>query len=158
VHHEAYEVLRLGLERFRVSCPVVGTRWTSSPLSPSSSSCGMSDMCATMVCASRCRARWDQWQHVAAVAPNGWKESRGGPTSVEAVASQMQTVSHRACRSAWARVITKVHEADSLACARSGDRMDLIAAITDPPGVRKILRYLLKIDTTPPRLDSALVD
>lgn len=46
--------------------------------------------------ASRCKARWDQWPRVAAVAPDGWKESRG----------------QRACRSAWAKLITKVYEVD----------------------------------------------
>jgi hypothetical protein len=103
--------------------------------------------------ASRCKARWDQWPHVAAVAPNGWKESRGERASYEAAPGQTPTVPQRACRSAWARLITKVYEVDPLVCPRCGNRMDLIAVITDPPEVRKILRHLLKIGRAPPALD-----
>ena len=81
--------------------------------------------------ASRCKARWDQWPHVAAVAPNGWKESHGEQASAEAVPSQTQTVPQRACRSlgrqpfrkkrrepAWARLIAKVYEIDLIAGSR----------------------------------------
>ena len=38
-------------------------------------------------------------------------------------------------------------------CPRCGSEMKLIALITDPPEVRRILRHLLKIRGAPPGLD-----
>ncbi|MBM3501624.1 MAG: transposase [Armatimonadetes bacterium] len=108
--------------------------------------------------ASRCKARWDQWPHVAAVAPNGWKESHGEQASAEAVPNQTQTVPQRACRSAWAKLIIKVYEVDPLVCCRCGSAMTVIAVITDPPEVRKILRHLVKIGRAPPGLDPSLLN
>ncbi len=49
----------------------------------------------------------------------------------------------------------KVYEVDPLICPRCGSEMKLIALITDPPEVRKILRHLLKIGRAPPGLDSS---
>ena len=50
-------------------------------------------------------------------------------------------MSHAACRSAWARLITKVYEINPLVCPRCGSEMSLIAVITDPAEVRTILRH-----------------
>jgi hypothetical protein len=103
--------------------------------------------------ASRCKARWHQWPHVARVAPNGWTESGGQPAPASPAPTPPQTVPQRSCRSAWAKLITKVYEVDLLVCPRCGNRMDLIAVITDPPEVRKILRHLVKTSRAPPGLD-----
>jgi hypothetical protein len=40
-----------------------------------------------------------------------------------------------------------------LLCPRCGSEMKLIALITDPPELRRILRHLLKIGRAPPGLD-----
>jgi hypothetical protein len=64
-------------------------------------------------------------------------------------------VPQRACRSAWARLIAKVYEIDPLICRHCGSEMKLIAVITDPPEVRKILRHLIKTGRARPGLDSS---
>jgi hypothetical protein len=53
-------------------------------------------------------------------------------------------VPQRACRSAWARLIAKVFEVDPLICPRCGFEMKLVALISDPAEVGKILRHLIK--------------
>jgi hypothetical protein len=95
---------------------------------------------------------------VAAVAPNAWKESRGQQASAEAAPSQTQTVPQRACRSAWAKLIAKIYEVDPLVCCRCGSAMTVIAVITDPHEVRKILRHLVKIGRSPPGLGPSLLN
>ena len=58
-----------------------------------------------------------------------------------------------ACRSSWARLIAKVYEVDPLICTRCGPGMKLIAVITDPAQVSKILRHVAKIGRAPLGLD-----
>jgi hypothetical protein len=82
----------------------------------------------------------------------------------QADATEPTTVSHAACRSAWARLIAKVYEielsggscreADSgspLHCPRCGSEMRLIAVITDRQGGS--LHRPVKIGRSPPGLD-----
>jgi len=45
-------------------------------------------------------------------------------------------------RSAWARLIRKVYEADPLECPKCHGPMRIIALIDDPPVVRRILEHL----------------
>jgi len=42
-------------------------------------------------------------------------------------------------------LIAKVYEVDPIVCPRCGSEMKLIAVITDPPEVAKILRHLVMI-------------
>jgi hypothetical protein len=107
---------------------------------------------------SRCKAQWQRWPHVARVAPNGWRLSHAEPMSPQAEATEPTTVSHAACRSAWARLIAKVYEIDPLVCPRCGSEMKLLAVITDPAEVRTILRHLLKIGRAPPGLDASALN
>ena len=102
---------------------------------------------------SPCKARWQRLPHVARVAPAAWKESHAEQLPGDPGFAQRQTVPQRACRSAWARLIAKVYEVDPLICPHCGSEMKLIAVITDPPEVRKILRHLIKIGRAPPGLD-----
>jgi hypothetical protein len=102
---------------------------------------------------SRCKARWESVPHVARVAPVGWKDSHGKQLPIEAAPPTTQTVPQRAFRSAWARLIAKVYEVDPLICPRCGSEMKLIALITDPAQVGKILRHLIKTGRAPPGLD-----
>ena len=48
-------------------------------------------------------------------------------------------------RSTWARLIAQVYEVDPLECSRRHSSMNVIAVITDPEVVRKILPHLVKI-------------
>jgi hypothetical protein len=102
---------------------------------------------------SRCKARWQRWPHVARVAPTACKASHPEQPPADLGHSTAQTIPQRACRSAWARLIAKVYEVDPLICPRCGSQMKLIAVITDPSEVRRILRHLLKIGRAPPGLD-----
>ena len=45
-------------------------------------------------------------------------------------------------RSAWARLIRKVYEADPLECPKCHGPMRIIALIDDPPVVQRILEHL----------------
>ena len=78
--------------------------------------------------------------------------------SPQAEASEPVTVPHASCRSAWARLIAKVYEVDPLLCPRCGSEMKLLAVITDPAEVRKILRHLVKIGRSPPGLDESALN
>jgi hypothetical protein len=64
-------------------------------------------------------------------------------------------VSAKQSRAAWARLIKKVYEADPLSCPRCHKPMKVIAVVTDPAQVLKILRHLIKKGTPPPGLDPA---
>jgi hypothetical protein len=64
-------------------------------------------------------------------------------------------VPESACRSAWARLIAKIYEVDPLVCPRCFSPMRILAVITDPGEVKKILRHLVKIGRPPPGLDPA---
>ncbi len=44
--------------------------------------------------------------------------------------------------SSWARLIAKIYNAGPLLCPRCGSRMRVIAVITDPEVIRKILRHI----------------
>jgi hypothetical protein len=67
-------------------------------------------------------------------------------------------VSARQSRAAWARLIKKVYDADPLCCPRCRSPMKIIAVITDPAQVLKILRHLVKTGKPPPGLDPASLD
>ena len=48
----------------------------------------------------------------------------------------------RRCSPTWARMIAKVYQTDPLVCARCGQRMSLIAFVTDQMAIGKILDHL----------------
>ena len=52
------------------------------------------------------------------------------------------TVTESACRSAWARLIAKIHEVDPLLCPQCGATMKVIAVLERPPLVPQILDHL----------------
>jgi len=60
-----------------------------------------------------------------------------------------ETVSNKASRQSWARLIQKVYEVDPLICPKCGHEMRVIAIITDPYEVNKILECL-KRNNAPP--------
>ena len=64
-------------------------------------------------------------------------------------------MSAKESRSGWARLLAKIYEADPLRCTRCGSQMRVLAVITDPQQVFRILRRLIKTGAAPPGLDAA---
>jgi transposase len=107
---------------------------------------------------SRSRGTWADKPHVAALAPEGWKQKR--PDSQDSHEGQnIYDADAPVCsterRAAWARLIAKVYEVDPMVCARCGSPMRILAIITDPEEVKKILRHLAKTGKPPPGLDAS---
>jgi DNA-directed RNA polymerase subunit RPC12/RpoP len=67
----------------------------------------------------------------------------------------LYSVSARDSRAAWARLLAKVYEVDVLRCPRCGSRMKVLAVISDPQQVSRILRHLISTGAAPPGLDPA---
>ncbi|MGA2381020.1 MAG: transposase [Spirochaetia bacterium] len=53
-------------------------------------------------------------------------------------------------RSTWARLIAKIYGADPFTCPRCANSVRVLAIITDPSQVDRILRHLIKIGRAPP--------
>ena len=107
--------------------------------------------------ASRTKGKWPDKPHLVRLAPPGWKKERLQvsqdvlPYDVE----QADSVSYKESRSTWARLIAQVYEVDPLVCPRCSAPMRILAVITEPEEVRKILRHLVKIGRSPPGFDPA---
>ena len=119
---------------------------------------------------------WDARDFIAAatlfIPPQGvWKEAHGVENDDSRPQPPPCTVPESACRSlgrqpfrrkrrepAWARLIAKVYEIDLLICPRCSSKMRVLAVITNPAEVKKILRHLIKIGCPPPGLDPALLN
>jgi hypothetical protein len=111
---------------------------------------------------SRARGTWTRQPHLVRLAPEGWKRDHPPQPSLrigppEEPKPQL-SVSAKQSRAAWARLIKKVYQADPLCCPRCHKPMKVIAVITDPAQVLKILRHLIKKGTPPPGLDPASLD
>ena len=63
-----------------------------------------------------------------------------------------QPVSDQESRRTWARLIAQVYEVDLSIYTRCSAQMRVLAVITEPEEVRKILRHLVKIGRSPPGL------
>jgi len=50
-------------------------------------------------------------------------------------------------------LIAKVYEVDPLTCNRCGSPIQILAVITEPAQIRKVLQHLVKIGRSPPGLD-----
>ena len=97
--------------------------------------------------------------HVVRLAPIGWKAERlQNPQSMQPYPEESPcSVSAKESRSTWSRLIAQVYEVDPLVCTRCWSSMKVVAVITDPEEVRKILRHLVKIGRSPPGLDPNFV-
>jgi hypothetical protein len=97
---------------------------------------------------SRSRGTWLRKPHLVRLAPEGWKQDHTAQSAVRIGSLDEQyaetSVSARQSRAAWARLIAKVYEADPLVCPRCGSPMRIMAVITEPQQVRKILLHLIK--------------
>ncbi len=77
------------------------------------------------------------------------KKPSQAPDPGECRHSLMDTVSSKALRRNWARLIQRVYEVDPLTCPKCGHEMRVMAVITEPHEVRKILECL-KRNHAPP--------
>ena len=93
------------------------------------------------------------------LAPTGWKAERlQTPQSVRSCPEETPcSLSAKESRSTWAKLIAQVYEVDPLECLCCHAPMNVIAVITEPEGVRKILRHLVKVGRSPPGLDPSFV-
>lgn len=107
--------------------------------------------------ASRTKGKWPDMPHVVRLAPTGWKaEQAQAPEAVApSVEQSPSSVSDREARSTWAKLIAQVYEVDPLICPRCSAEMRVLAVITEPQEVLKILRHLVKIGRSPPGLEPA---
>ena len=95
--------------------------------------------------------------HVLRLAPAGWKAERLKASESVETYYEESTVSDQESRSTWDRLIAQVYEVDPLECPHCHAPMNVIAVITEPEEVKKILRHLVKIGRSPPRLDQSFV-
>ena len=93
---------------------------------------------------SRARGTWTRSPHLLRLAPEGWKRDHPPQPSLRIGPPEQPqpelSVSAKQSRAAWARLIQKVYEADPLSCPRGHNPLKVIAVITDPAQVLKILR------------------
>jgi hypothetical protein len=76
----------------------------------------------------------------------GYKATPGKKPAQE---PETETISNKASRRSWARLIQKVYEVDPLICEKCGHEMKVISVITNSQEVRKILECL-KRNHAPP--------
>ncbi len=107
--------------------------------------------------ASRTKGKWPDMPHVMRLAPAGWKAERLQASDPVQSYYEESAVSDQESRSTWARLIAQVYEVDPLECPRCQSPMKVIAVITDPDEVRKILRHLVKVGRSPPGLEQSFV-
>jgi hypothetical protein len=111
---------------------------------------------------SRSRGTWLRNPHLVRLAPEGWKQDHAAQTALRIGPVEEQfaqtSVSSSESRTAWARLIAKLYEADPLECRRCGSPMRIMAVITEPQQVRKILLHLIKTGKAPPGLDPATLN
>jgi hypothetical protein len=106
---------------------------------------------------SRSHGTWLRQPHLLRLAPEGWKQNHAAQTTVLTGLLDPQcaetSISATESRTAWARLIAKVYEADPLVCHRCGSPMRILAVITEPQQVRKVLLHLIKTGKAPLGLD-----
>jgi len=107
--------------------------------------------------ASRTKGKWPDMPLVMRLAPAGWKAERLQASESIQSCYDEAAVSDQESRCTWARLIAQVYEVDPLTCSRCGSQMQILAVITEPEEVRKILRHLVKIGRSPPGLDPNFV-
>ena len=95
--------------------------------------------------------------HVMRLASAGGKAERLKVSDpVQSYYEESDVPDHESSRT-WAKLIAQVYEVDPLECPRCHSPMNVIAVITEPVEVRKILRHLVKVGRSPPGLDPSFV-
>ena len=96
---------------------------------------------------SRTRSRWSRLPHVLRL------RQKTADAGDQHHTSAAQQVSSSRASPTWARLISKVYGEDPFVCPHCGHQMKVLAVITDPLEVDRILRHLAKIGRPPPGLD-----
>jgi len=116
---------------------------------------------------SRSRGTWSRTPYLVRLAPEGrcsgppegWirqhEQHPAGRLDGTPESCPDQSVSAKVSRAAWARLLAKIYEVDALKCSRCGSPMKVLALITDPHEVRRILLHLIKTGLAPPGLEAA---
>lgn len=110
---------------------------------------------------SRSRGKWIEKPYVVRLAPDGWRQKHlDSPDSPETQKEYNPdcSVCSAESRAAWARLIAKVYEVNPLECVKCGSPTKILAVITDPEEIKKILRHLVKIGRPPPGLDPSTLN
>jgi hypothetical protein len=107
--------------------------------------------------ASRSKGKWSDKPYVMRLAPAEWKrqQQQADQDIQPYYAEAACCVSDKESRSTWARLVVQVYEIDPPVCPRCSSPMRILAVITEPEEVRKILRHLVKIGRSPPGFDPA---
>ncbi len=79
----------------------------------------------------------------------GWGPRPEEEPKKEPEENQVGTLSEKKSKQTWARLIKKVYEVDPLICPKCGSEMAVLAIITNPEEVRKILNHLRKNKSPP---------
>jgi hypothetical protein len=66
---------------------------------------------------------------------------RGTPEA-DATAATVEPPPRRRCSASWARLIAKVYHVDPLVCLRCGQRMSILAFVSDQHCISRILEHL----------------
>ncbi len=105
--------------------------------------------------ASRTKGKWPDKPHLLRLAPEGWKKERLQTSEPlqPYYEEEAYSVSDKESQSTWAKLIAQVYELDPLVCPRCHSDMRILAVITEPEEVRRILRHLVKIGRSPPGFD-----
>ena len=101
---------------------------------------------------SRGRGTWKSHAALRSRAPASWYGRKAAADPAPSDTPKDREVDALCRRRAWARLLAKVHAIDVLACPRCGSRMSVIAVITDPAQIRKIIYCLERHGRGPPPL------
>ena len=108
------------------------------------------------------RVQQKDWDHIARLAPLGWKEQNGIEKQEEDdnnnESCNEDNVSSNKNKASWARLIAKIYEVDPLVCPKCGSEMRIIAVITYGYEINKILKHLIKTGKSPPSVDESLLN
>jgi hypothetical protein len=107
--------------------------------------------------ASRTKKKWSDMPHVMRLAPAGWKAECLKASDPVQLYYEKSGVHDQESSRTWARLIAQVYEVNPLECPRCHAPMNVIAVITEPEEIRKILRHLVKVGRSPPGLDPSFV-
>jgi hypothetical protein len=65
-----------------------------------------------------------------------------GPQLLPLVREEEEPQPRRRCSPSWARLIAKVYQVDPLVCVRCGQRMSILAFVSDQHSINRILDHL----------------
>ena len=83
--------------------------------------------------------------------PRVGMKSSEEPASGSAEASSVpgETITQLQAKSTWARMIQKVYGVDPLVCPKCGEKMRILAVITDRQEIRRIMEHLRRNKAPP---------